>query len=123
MILRINGVDMPIPIENGFTIGEQKIWSQNAGRNNRGTSIGTIITIKKTIEIEFPPLNHSQVKLINEQVSNVSLPYVSVYYDSELNDGLEFDGTCYFDSIAVPVMGVRNGKTVVTGYKLSAIEK
>lgn len=123
MILKINGVVMPSPLEDGFTPKEEKIWSKNAGRNNKCKSIGTILGIKKTIEIKFPNLSYKEVAKINNEVSNVSKPYVSVYYDSQMGDGMVFDGMCYFDSVATPVMGFRNGETIIKGYTLTAIEQ
>ncbi len=114
---------MPSPIEEGFTYKEEKIWSDNAGRNNKGDAIGTILAIKKTIDIQFPLLDHKTIEKINNEVSNRSKPFVPVFYDSELSDGLKFDGKCYFDSVAVPIKGFRKGKSIVKGYKLTAIQK
>lgn len=123
MILKINNVVMPSPIEDGFTYTEEKIWSENAGRNNKGDAIGTILAIKKTIDIQFPLLDHKTVDKINNEVSNISKPFVSVLYDSELNDGLKFEGKCYFASVAVPIKGFRNGKSIVKGYKIQGVQK
>ena len=58
---------MPSPIEEGFTYKEEKIWSDNAGRNNKGDAIGTILAIKKTIDIQFPLLDHKTIEKINNE--------------------------------------------------------
>lgn len=42
---------MPTPKYDGLTIGRNKIWSKNTGRNCVGDMVGTIIRIKNTIEI------------------------------------------------------------------------
>ena len=120
-VLKINGVTMPTPKHNGVTYSENKIWSTNTGRNMSGEMVGTIVAIKKKVEIEFPVLTPSQVNLINTQVSSKSNPFVPVEITSPMGDTKTF--TCYFGDLAYPVYGLIKGKYCVNGFKLDGIEK
>lgn len=120
-ILKINNVLMPCPKANGFTVTKEKIWSKNTRRNNKGNMVGTIITIKKTIDIQFPMLTHKQIEKISNEISNISKPYVPVYFNDE--NGWEFTARCYFGSEPEPVYGTYGGVTRVEGYTLNAVEQ
>lgn len=120
-ILKINGVTMPTPKLNGVNYSENKIWSTNTGRNMNGDMVGTIVAIKKKVEIEFPVLTPNEVKLINTQVSSKSNPYVPVEITSPMGGTETF--TCYFGDLVYPVYGLIKGEYCVNGFKLDGIEK
>ena len=120
-VLKINGVQMPTPKASGFNVTEEKIWSKNTKRNNKGKMIGTIIAIKKTIDIEWNMLTYNQVKKINNETSDIGKPFVNVYFND--GNGWEFSAECYFGSVAMPVYGTYNGVTRIEGYKISAVER
>jgi hypothetical protein len=120
-ILKINGVTMPTPKHNGVTYSENKVWSTNTGRNMNGDMVGTIVAIKKKVEIEFPVLTPSEVELINTHVSSKNNPFVPIEITSPMGDTKRF--TCYFGDLAYPIYGLIKGKYCVNGFKLSGIEQ
>lgn len=120
-VLKINGVKMPTPKHNGVTYSENKVWSTNTGRNMNGDMVGTIVAIKKKVEIEFPVLTPAEVELINTHVSSKNNPFVPVSITSPMGDTKTF--TCYFGDLAYPIYGLIKGKYCVNGFKLSGIEQ
>lgn len=120
-VLKINGVLMPTPKHNGVTISENKIWSTNTGRAMNGEMQGTIIAIKKKAEIEFPLLTPTQVDLINNEVSNVSKPFIPVEITYPSGGTKTFNA--YAGDVAYPIYGLVRGKYCVVGFKLDLIEK
>ena len=120
-VLKINGVTMPTPKHNGVSYSENKIWSTNTGRNMNGEMVGTIVAIKKKVEIEFPVLTPNEVKLINTQVSSKGNPYVPIEITSPMGGTERF--TCYFGDLVYPVYGLIKGEYCVNGFKLDGIEK
>ena len=120
-VLKINGKTMPTPKHNGVTISENKIWSTNTGRSMNGEMQGTIIAIKKKAEIEFPLLTPTQVNLINNEVSNVSKPFIPVEITYPSGGTKTFNA--YSGDVAYPVYGLVKGKYCVVGFKLDLIEK
>lgn len=122
MVLKFNGVAMPIPKQGGFSISKNKIWSRNAGRNDAGSMVGTIIAVKKKIEIEWPPLTTDQVHLIDSIVSDPDNPFVPVEYTDEAGNVTEITG--YFGDVSYPVYSMNAaGKQIISGVKLSGIEQ
>lgn len=71
---------MPTPKYDGLTIGRNKIWSKNTGRNCVGDMVGTIIRIKNTIEITWPPLTTQQIALIDSVVNDINNPFITIEY-------------------------------------------
>lgn len=120
-VLKINNVTMPSPKASGFKVTEEKIWSKNTKRNNKGYMVGTIIAIKKTIDIDFPILTYEQVAKISAETSNKNKPFVPVYFND--GNGWEFTANCYFGSVPIPVYGTYGGVTKIDGYTLSAVER
>lgn len=120
-ILKINNVVMPSPKPEGLTITEEKIWSSNTRRNNKGNTVGTIIAIKTTMDITFPPLTYKEIKKIEKEVSNISKPFVPVYWND--GNGWEFTKTFYFASSPKPIYGTYGGSTKIIGYAISAVQK
>ena len=120
-VLKINGKTMPTPKHNGVTIRENKFWSTNTRRSINGEMQGTIIAIKKKAEIEFPLLTPTQVDLINNEVSNVSKPFIPVEITYPSGGTKTFNAYC--GDVAYPVYGLVKGKYCVVGFKLDLIEK
>lgn len=78
--LYINGVQMPTPALEGMTITSEKIWSANTGRSTSGKMLGTVVAVKTTISITWPPLTFAQAALIEAAVSDKDHPFVPVKY-------------------------------------------
>lgn len=83
--LYFNGNKVATPTK--CTPGNEKIWSNNAGRAANCEFVGDIRAIKKTLHIEWANLNPADVTLINSYISNVNAPFFSVtYLDEEFKE-------------------------------------
>lgn len=121
-ILIFDGVKMPTPKVDGFKISKNKIWSKNTGRNGNGEMIGTIIAIKRKVEIVWPPLGVSEAKKIDEIVSSIENPYHSVSYTDEAGEITTI--TAYFNDAIYPIMGTNvAGRELLVGVGINGIEK
>lgn len=113
---------MPIPKLSGFTITKNKVWSRNAGRNDNADMVGTIIAIKRKIQIEWPPLSSDEVATIDSVVSNINNPFVEVQYTDETNNTTTI--TAYFGDATYPVYTMNaNGNMILSGVKVDGIEQ
>lgn len=113
---------MPTPKIEGFNISKNKIWSKNAGRNDLGDMVGTIIAIKYKVEIEWPPLTTTQIALIDDIVSDINNPYTSVKFTNERGEITEI--TAYFGDATYPIYGTNiYGKQIMNGVKIDGIQQ
>lgn len=120
-VLYLDGEEVAVPKENGITIGRYKTWSQNSGRTESGKAIGTILYIKYKVEIAWDKLSSEEIKQIDDIVSNKDKPFTKVKF-RDINGSLK-EITCYFGDSVMGVTRYENGKPIVDGYKLSAIEQ
>lgn len=67
--LTIDGVKMPQPKPGGMKISPEKVWSKNTGRTAAVTMVGTILDIKTTVALSWPPLTVEQVRLMKDEAS------------------------------------------------------
>lgn len=120
-VLIMDGIRMPTPKYNGVRISKNKIWSKNTGRNDFGDMVGTIIRIKRKVEITFPPLTPEQTELLDSVVSSIE-PYHSMSYTDE--SGKVTTMTVYFNDPIYPILGTNiNGKQINDGVGVNAIEQ
>lgn len=112
---------MPTPKLEGVTLGTQKIWSKNTGRTANGTMVGDIIALKKTISIEFPPLDAKNIELLESVLSNKSLPFFTV----SVFDGVTeiISKKVYADAPSYKIYSFAEGIRFYTGYKVELIER
>ena len=68
--LYIGGTKMPAPLFEGVSIAHEKIWSAATGRSGSGKMLGTLVAIKATVSIKWPPLTPAEVKTIENEVTN-----------------------------------------------------
>lgn len=120
-VLYLNNIKVATPAENGLSIGRYKTWSENSGRTESGKAIGTIKYQKYKLEIKWDKLTSSQIKQIDDIISNKSNPFVPVKFRNI--DGNMKEITCYFGDSVMPVYRYEDGKAVVDGYTLSTIEQ
>lgn len=119
--LKIGGVTMPEPKHEGLTVEENKVWSKNTGRsNNTAKMLGTIVAIKRKLEIEFPPLTPSQLTTVKSAVGGTT-PFKTVQFDHPCGGTVTM--TAYFGDLVMPVYGIINGSKIMTGVKISCIEQ
>lgn len=120
-ILKFDDVLMPTPKLDGFKISKNKIWSRNAGRNGNGDMVGTIIAIKRKLEITWPVLKAKDIKIIDDAVSSLT-PYHKVQYTDESGNITEI--TAYFGDAVYPIIGTNiYGQQLLEGVGVSGVEK
>lgn len=120
-VLYLNNIKVATPAEGGLSIGRYKTWSENSGRTESGKAIGTIKYQKYKLEIKWDRLTASQIKKIDDIVSDKSNPFVPVKFRNI--DGNLKEITCYFGDSVMPVYRYEAGKPIVDGYTLSTIEQ
>lgn len=120
-VLYLDGVRVATPKEDGISLGRYKTWSENSGRTDEGKAIGTIKYIKTKLEISWDTLTSADIIKIDNIVSNKSKPFVSVKFRGL--DGEFKTITTYFGDSVIPITRYKNGKPVISGYKLSTIEQ
>lgn len=84
-MLKFNSTDIKTPVT--FTMANEKIWSNNAGRTASTLFVGDIRSIKKTIHIEWARCTPQETALINSFISNASRPFFNItFLDEEFNE-------------------------------------
>lgn len=120
--LTIDGVAMPAPkAPGGMKIKEEKIWSQNTGRTAAATMVGTILAIKRTVDISWPALTAEQVGTIEAAVSDRAKPFSLMSYTDQT--GARHTMTVYFGTPAYTCFDWINGQWMITDVTVSAIEQ
>lgn len=118
--LIVDGVTLPTPAKEGVAIGTEKIWSADTGRVASGMMHGTIVGIKKTVKMKFPPLTPVQVKQIESVVSTGS-----AFHNLRFTDltGTTTTINCYFSSTSGTWSSWVEGMQYINGYEVDAIER
>lgn len=119
--LYVDGVQLPTPALDGLTITTNKIWSANTGRlENTGEMAGTIVAIKRKIEIKWPELSMEKVKIIEGAVSSTT-PFHELQYTDMT--GTAHTITVYFGDPTYTIYAYSPGVQRVREVTVSAIEK
>ena len=74
----LDGVVLPVPAENGITVGYKKIWSKNTGRGSTGLMVGDIVAIKQTVDIKWTGIGTAEYDKIHNIVDNQQKAFVSL---------------------------------------------
>ena len=119
--LKIDGVVIPAPKVKGMKIKPEKIWSKNTGRTAATTMVGTILEIKTTVDIEWPPLTVEQVAAIEAAVSNKGRPFVPMEFTDQT--GRTKTMTVYFGTPTYTDFDWIGGQWMVMDAAVSAIEQ
>lgn len=119
--LYINGVQMPTPALEGLTITSEKVWSANTGRSSSGKMLGTIVAIKATISIKWPPLTPAQVTIIEAAVSDKNSPFATLKYTDMT--GTTVTKTVYFGTPSYTVYSWANGTQYIKDVTVDGIEQ
>jgi hypothetical protein len=83
-MLKFDNTNIKTP--TAFTLANEKIWSNNAGRTASTLFVGDIRSIKKTIHIEWARATPAEVATINSFISNASRPFFNItFLDEEFN--------------------------------------
>lgn len=119
--LYINGQKMPTPALEGLIISKEKVWSANTGRTAAGKMVGTVVAIKTTVKIKWPPLTPAQVAVIEAAVSDGSDPFVPVKFTDAT--GTTVTKTMYFGTPTYTVYSWANGRQYLRDVSVTAIEQ
>ena len=119
--LYVDGVQLPTPAVEGITYTVNKIWSSNTGRlEQTGNLAGTIVTIKKKLEIKWPPLTYDQVGVIESAVSTMTPFHTLTYTDLT---GTTTTMTVYFGDPTYTQYSWADGHQWFKNVAVSAIEQ
>lgn len=119
--LYVDGVQLPTPALEGLTITSNKMWSSNTGRlENTGEMAGTIVVIKRKVEIKWPPLTMDQCQIIETAVSNLTPFHVLKYTDMT---GTTSEIQVYFGDPSYTLYSYAPGVQRVNDCTVSAIEQ
>lgn len=117
----VDGVALPTPALEGVTITPNKIWSANTGRlENSGEMAGTIVAIKKKVEIKWPPLSLEDTQIIENAVSS-TVPFHNLKLTDMTGRVMEF--IAYFGDPSYTIVSYSKGMQWVKDASVSAIEK
>lgn len=116
--LRIDGVAMPPPLEDGVIIEKPKIWAANTRRVANGDMVGDLLKIKHKLQINWPPLTPEQCAIIDDAVSK-AFPEV-VFTDQS---GVTRSITCYAGTPSYTWHSWRQGMQNLKSVSVSLIEK
>ena len=78
MPLYIDGTKMPNPSFNAISCSDEKVWSSNTGRSKSAYMNGSIVQVKKTRQLSFPPLTRAELDKLNGVINNASKPWHSI---------------------------------------------
>ena len=119
--LYVDGVELPTPALDGLTITTNKIWSANTGRlESTGEMAGTIVAIKRKLEIKWPELSMEKVKIIEDAVSSMT-PFHQLKYTDMTGATHTID--VYFGDPSYNIHSYSVGIQRIRDIAVSAIEK
>ena len=119
--LYINSKKMPTLALEGVVISREKIWSANTGRTAAGKMVGTVVAVKTTIKIKWPPLTPDQVAVIESAVSDGDNPFVPVKFTDAT--GVTVTKTMYFGTPTYTVYSWANGRQYLRDVSVTGIEQ
>ena len=101
---------MPSPV--AISVGDEIIWSSNAGRVSSGLMLGTMIAEKKTINISWGILTHAEVEILKKKIPagfikmHILGQLYSVYRGTLNNEVLGYvgDGILYYRSASTDIV-------------------
>ena len=117
--LYINGVRMPDPALEGVTISREKIWSSNTGRTTSGKMVGTVVAVKTTLKIKWPPLTPAQTAVVENAVSGSA--FVPVTFTDAT--GSTVTKTMYFGTPSYTVYSWADGVQLIKDVTVDGIEQ
>ena len=113
---KVNGVVMPTP--KSFTVSISDLDGES-NRNANGELIRDRIATKRKLEIEYQPLDPSEISLILKAISPV---FISVEYPDPQEGGV-ITKTMYAGDKSSHMYSIINGQPKWSGLKFNLIEK
>ena len=117
----IDGVQIPAPKIGGITSKTEKVWSKNTGRTASARMQGTIIAVKRTYSLEWPPLTQYEQELIEGLVSDKTKPFRIL--GIRRPDGSIREMECYFGTPSFTEWDQIGGQWRCVNGKVDAIER
>lgn len=104
------GEELPSPV--AISVGDEIIWSANAGRVSSGLMLGTMIAEKKTVSISWGILTSAEVKDLESKIPagfiklHILGQLFSVYRGTLNKEVLGYigDGTFYYRSASTDII-------------------
>lgn len=119
--LYVDGVKLPTPKLDGLIITSNKLWSANTGRlESSGEMVGTIVAVKNTISIKWPPLTMEQIQTIESAVSSLTAFHTLKYTDMT---GQVFQRQVYFGDPTYTIYSYSEAIQWIKDAAVDAIEK
>ena len=119
--MSIDDIRIPVPKVGGMTRKAEKVWSKNTGRTASARMQGTIIAIKNTYSLEWPPLTQHDQELIESLVSDKTKPFRVL--KMRRPDGSVLEMECYFGTPSFTEWELIGGQWRCTNGKVDAIER
>lgn len=119
--MEIDGVPVRSPKVRGITRKSEKVWSKNTGRTTSGRMQGTILAIKRTISISWPPLTQEEQELIESLISSEVLPFTTLKITRP--DGRTETIECYFGTPSFDEWDMIGGQWKCINGKVDAVER
>jgi len=117
----VDDVQLPTPALEGLTISTNKIWSSNTGRlETSGEMVGTIVALKRKVEIKWPEMSMEEAKVIENAISAIT-PFHKLKYTDMTGTTTEI--SVYFGDPTYTVYAYSRGVQRIKGVTVSAIEK
>lgn len=114
-MIKINGVDIATP--KVFEVSISDIDGET-NRNANGDLIRDRITVKRKINLEWPPLTQSEIQTLLNAVSSVF--FTVTFPDPQLG---MITKTMYVGDRTAPAYQYKNGEVKWEGLKMNFIEK
>ena len=120
-VLKVDGKKWKTPAHGGWKITREKIWSANTRRTSSGKMQGTIIAIKTTLDMAFPPsITKSELQTIKNSVDSKE-EWHELEFTNELGE-VEKD-TFYFGNPSYEGYAFLNGKMILSSISIQAVNK
>lgn len=104
------GEELPSPVS--MSVGEEIVWSENAGRTSNARMVGTVIAEKKTVSLAWGVLSKKEIQEIEKRIPK---GFIKVYILGELYEvyrgtltkevlGYIGDGIFYYKSASTDII-------------------
>lgn len=121
MPLYIDDELMPEPAFQGISFSDEKVWSANTARSTSGRMNGSIVALKKTRSLQFPPLTRYELNQLNSVINSKTEWHTIEYTDVEDNTIFKFE--CYFGTPTYNIYSAAKYHRYFKDYKVDAIER
>lgn len=119
--LKIDGTAVKPPLVKGMSRKPEPVWSSNTGRTGTAKMQGTIIAIKTTLSVSWPPLTYEEEELIESLISNKAKPFHTLAWKTP--SGAQKEMECYFGTPSFDDWDWINGEWMCVNAKVDAIER